>query len=379
MQIRVVMLGPFPRSSTKIDGGVAAATTYLCQSLIRDPEIALLAARVAGGMPGKTHTAELGWPVYDLDFSRLSVSTFFYRQRRQLDALLRLHKPDLVHAQGADAAGFLAVNCGYPSIVTIHGILGECAKLQTDAVRRLREKAQAWITERHVVERAAHVIAISPYVTGYYRDKLQAVLHDIPNAISATYFDVRRTPEPGRFLFAGRISKGKGLLDLVQAVARSRSAVSQVVLAGAAVDKAFLLQLRSAIDESGHSDKFTFAGLLDEKSLIAEFSRATALVLPSYQETAPMVIQQAMAAGLPVMATRVGGIPYMVDHGVSGLLCDAGNVESLAASLQSLAYDGRLCSDLAEAGRTKAVESFSADGVARATRKAYEAVLATSR
>lgn len=373
------MLGPFPRSLSHVDGGVAAATMYVSHALTKLPGIELIGVRVVGGSSRAGPTEDLGWPVHDLPLARFSVSTLFRRQRQLLDSLLRQYEPDLVHAQGADASGYLAVKSGYRAIVTIHGILTECARLRTSLVKRMRELAQARITEYSVVERAEHVIAISPYVSNYYSGRLRGSIYDVPNAISPRFFAVERRPEPGRLLFAGRISKGKGLIDLVRAVSMRPAAVGKVILAGAIPDREFESELRAEIRAYRAESRFELVGLLDEDALLTEFSRAAVLVLPSYQETAPMVIQQAMAAGLPVVATRVGGIPFLVEHDVSGLLFEPGDTPAFSDLLLRLEQDPRLGEALAAVARARATDAFTAERVASATRSAYEKVMSSTQ
>ncbi len=375
MTIRVLMLGPYPRSLSRIDGGVAAATTYLSQALVQLPDIELIGVRLAGRAVTKGTSEDLGWPVVNFEMGRFGVSTMFLAQRRRFSSLLRHYRPDLIHSQGADASGYLAVHSPYPTVVTVHGILAECAKLRSNLVWRLREKAQAWITEEFVIERAKNIIAISPYVSEYYHDRLRANVFNIPNAIASSYFGLTRRPEAGRVLFAGRVSSGKGIADLVQAVARHPDVADQVVLAGAAPDAEFAAQLRSEISRSAHGDRFRFLGLIGEQALHEEFARAAVLVLPSYQETAPMVIQQAMAARLPVIATRVGGVPDLIEHEVSGLLFDPGDVDELASQLLRLRKDPGLGQRLAAAAYRKAGDSFGSERVAKDTLAVYRSVL----
>lgn len=373
--MRVMMLGPYPRTLRQLDGGVAAATTYVSQALARMPEVELIGIRVAGARRLQDPAGDLGWPVQDLELARFSVSTLFRRQQRQLATLIRQFKPDLIHAQGVDAPGYLAVRSECPSVITIHGILLECAKLQTDTTRRVREVAQAWLTEHYVVGRAADIIAINPYVSDHYGSKLRGTIHGIPNAVSARYFELERRPESRRLLFAGRISRGKGLLDLVRAVALQPGAVNKVVLAGSAPDREFESEVRCVIHENGLGDKFELPGLLDEDSLLTEFSRASAIVLPSYQETAPMVVQQAMAAGLPVIATRVGGIPFQIEHNTHGLLFEPGDLHGLAEQFAKLLGDSRMAASLAANARARACERFTAEKVAGATYAVYRGIL----
>jgi glycosyltransferase involved in cell wall biosynthesis len=203
-------------------------------------------------------------------------------------------------------------------------------------------------------------------------------MFDIPNAVAPGYFDLARQPDDGRFLFAGRISLGKGLMDLVKAVGATRHSVRRVILAGAAPDPSFESRMRSAISLNGLEGIIEMPGMLDEDLLRKEFARATALVLPSYQETAPMVIQQAMAAGLPVIATRVGGIPDLIESGWSGLLCDAGDHVSLARHLETLATNPVVAKEIAANARAVAEKRFRAEKVASATLSAYQAILGST-
>lgn len=320
----------------------------------------------------------LGWPVHTLDLGNFGATTRFREQKRKFAAIVNKIRPDIIHAQGADISGYLAIQAGHPAIVTIHGILTECGRLHSNILRRWRELFQARITEAFVVERAANVVAISPYVSRYYGARISGRLYDIPNAIAPSFFAVTRRPEPGRFLFAGRISRGKGLLDLIKAVSTERQSVQRLVLAGASLDRRFQDELASEIERADVASHVHFAGLLDETTLLEEFSRATALVLPSYQETAPMVIQQAMAAGLPVVATRVGGVPDLIESERTGLLHEPGDIDALAASLRRIAEDPELSQRLVDEARYQALSKFTAERVAAKTLAAYKQILKSS-
>lgn len=372
--MRVMIVGPYPRSAERIDGGVAAAVTYLSQALVRERGVELIGVRVVKDDGGPSFYETLGWPVVNLPLGRLSVSTLYRRQFRSFRQVVAKYRPDIVHGQGADVAGFLAVGSPVPSVVTVHGLLGECARQQTNFVAKTRDHLQGLLTEKSTVRRARDLIAISPYVARYYEKEIRGRIHEIPNAVASRFFAIQRAPEQGRLLFAGRISRGKGVMDLVRAVARCGTA-EKVVLAGAAPDRAFADGLHSEVRRLGLSGRVEFAGLLDESSLLAEFARAEALVLPSYQETAPMVVQQAMAAGLAVIATNVGGIPFQVEHDATGLLFEAGDIEQLVGLLARLRTEPSLSRRLGAAGRAVAMAHYDAGEVASMTRRAYERIL----
>ncbi len=96
------------------------------------------------------------WPIENLALGRLGLSTFYRRQRQELDGLIHQYQPDIVHGQGVDLAGYLAVNCGLPSVVTVHGILWEDAKYHTELKRRARGLLTALLLERHTMRRAVN-------------------------------------------------------------------------------------------------------------------------------------------------------------------------------------------------------------------------------
>lgn len=369
------MIGPYPGSPDKIDGGAASALTYLSQELAGRPGIELIGVRIADTTTASKGNSNFEWPIVDLALGRLGLTTLYREQRKQFDRLLRRHRPDIVHAQGIDLPGYIAVNSGIPAVVTVHGILGEEARYGADTLARARSFLTGVLLEQPTIRRATDLISISPYVTEHYGNQINGCVHEIPNAIAPRYFDIHRSPEKGRVLFAGRIIRRKGVVDLVQAFARNRNDGARLVFAGAATDPGYESLVREEIVRLELVNQVEFAGLLAESAMLEEFSRAEVLVLPSYQETAPMVIQQAMAAGLPVIATRICGVPYQIKHDVTGLLYTAGAVDELAALLLRLDAEALLGKQLGEAARAAAVERYHAARVADETLATYESML----
>lgn len=91
-----------------------------------------------------------------------------------------------------------------------------------------------------------------------------------------------------------------------------------------------------------------------------------------------MVIGEAMATGVPVVATRVGGVSYLVDHGVTGLIVDPGDVDSLAAAVSDILGDPARSDALGAAGRAKAEGGFRTAAVAARVRAVYDEICATN-
>jgi len=137
--------------------------------------------------------------------------------------------------------------------------------------------------------------------------------------------------------------------------------------------------LRDLAEGLGIASVVKFAGLLSEPSLSREFALAEALVLPSFQETAPMVVQQAMAAGLAVVASAVGGIPSQVQHEVNGLLFPAGDTGRLSDLLARLKDEKDLSERLGRAAKAHAEANWRATAVANATIDVYRDMLSTHK
>jgi glycosyltransferase involved in cell wall biosynthesis len=147
------------------------------------------------------------------------------------------------------------------------------------------------------------------------------------------------------------------------------------VLAGSLEDQQYVSQLRSEVKKLGIKNQVHFPGILDAESLHEELSRASMLVLPSYQETAPMVIQEAMAAGVPVIASRVGGTRYQVRDGETGFLIDARDVQALSERMGMLLSNQAMRQSFGEAAKAFAQEEYRADAVAKKTIDIYRQIL----
>jgi glycosyltransferase involved in cell wall biosynthesis len=109
--------------------------------------------------------------------------------------------------------------------------------------------------------------------------------------------------------------------------------------------------------------------------MVTEYTRCAVLALPSKQETAPVVVAEAMAAGRPVVATRCCGMPHMVEHEASGLLVDDEDVSGLAGALLLVLGDDALRARMGQRGRMLAEARFRADLVAQQTRDVYLKIL----
>lgn len=170
----------------------------------------------------------------------------------------------------------------------------------------------------------------------------------------------------------GRIEAQKNLGFFLEAAARvlREKPDARFEIAGDGSLKADLVTRARTL---GIGERVAFVG---ETNDVASFlRRLSQFWLTSEWEGTPNVILEAMAAGLPVLATSVGAVPELLDHGVDGLLVECGDVDSLASLSLAVADDEDLADRLGKAARKRAVSAFSVDAMVDGTRALYERVL----
>jgi len=374
--MKVAIIANHPESGEPIDGGVEAVTSYLVEAMagIDDVDLYVLSFRIeqdrimVNEKPGFTH--------YLLPFGGLGALTAFSRDQASLNKCLAEIQPDIVHSQGGGHHGILATRSGYPTVTTIHGIHVQEADYQRGFRRRLRTRLQGWMTRHYCIRGASNTILISPYVADFFGDDLAGQRFLVPNPVDERFFDVVRQEQPAKILFMGRLYALKGVKDLIEAASQLRSRHDlEIVLAGSLVDTEYVSELKETVNRLDMVDKVEFRGILPIEHVLDELSRCACLVLPSYQETAPMVIQEAMASGVPVIASNICGIPHQVEDKMTGLLFSPGNVDELASRLDLLLTDAAMREEFGRAAKLRAENEYRAIIVAGKTVDVYQKIL----
>jgi glycosyltransferase involved in cell wall biosynthesis len=134
-----------------------------------------------------------------------------------------------------------------------------------------------------------------------------------------------------KILFVGNLKRDKGVMELLAAFERlSRRESCELLIAGSGTMRADMERFTKLHNMDA---QVNFLGTLSHDQLPGLMRDATLLVLPSYREGVPNVILEAMASGVPVVATNVGGIPEIVDQGLNGFLVPPRNIEALKAAI----------------------------------------------
>lgn len=179
----------------------------------------------------------------------------------------------------------------------------------------------------------------------------------------------------GRFLAAAfcRLSPEKGLFTLLEAVALNAGSGIQYLLAGAGPLEA---ELKARAASLGIEKDVVFAGFVQDP--VPLLCAADLVLLPSLREGFPVALLEAMAAGKPVVASRIEGIDESVEDGRSGLLVPAGDAPALAAAIKRISSDAAAAADMGRQGRRRAAENFSEERMIKAHQELYEELLGAS-
>lgn len=259
--------------------------------------------------------------------------------RRQVNAILSRHHSQLVHVQCVSSNGYYAHRAarraGLPLVVSLQG------ELTMDASQIYQRSSTMRRTWRRLLSAADVVTGCSQQVVdeaiAAYGSELASKARVIRNGTDIARV---RAAEPERrqrayVLGIGRFVPQKGFDVLIDAFGRAADARPDVelVIAGDGPERA-ALEARAAA--SPVADRIVFVGGVPAERAFSLFRGALGFVLSSRHEPQGIVVVEAMAAGTPVIATRVGGVPETVRDGENGLLVDGDDVSSMAKGLNDL-------------------------------------------
>jgi glycosyltransferase involved in cell wall biosynthesis len=308
------------------------------------------------------HVPKLGW-------MRTGYQGCVQATRRKLREL----NPQIVHGQGTERdCALSAVRSGFPNVVTIHGNMRRLA-----ALSGAKPFSFSWLAARlegWVLPRTDGVICPSQHT----RREVQALARRTwvaPNAVDPRFFAVRNVPtHPPLLVCVATVNPNKNQNLLIRALDPlvSRTPFKLVFLGMASKGDPYGAQFLDLLESRPWCEHRGFA---DRETLRASLAQATALVLPSLEENCPMAVLEAMAAGVPVAAARVGGVPELLEDGVNGFLFDPQDPEQIRNSIGRVLGDKGFARQMAAQARQRAWELFRPEVIARRHVEIYQEVL----
>lgn len=271
----------------------------------------------------------------------------FLRKSLFMLAAKAFRVPYILHLHGSEFKIFYEQECGAIKQYYIRWQFE-----QADCVITLSEEWRQWVLS--MAPRASVTLLHNPVNIPFFIDHDDLNRHRIQ-----------------RILFLGRLGTRKGIADLLRAFAIvvDKAQIQVQLDCGGDGD---LSMAHSLIDELGLDKHVNVLGWIEGKDKLRLLEQADVLVLPSYNEGLPMAILEALAYSVPVIATRIGGIPDAITDGEEGYLIEPGDVVKLADLLLRLVSEPTLRQQMRVKARTKSVECFSADKVLGQLGQIYE-------
>ena len=347
---------------------------------------------VEGGLSGSVGNTSDGVRI-EVQGPPEQVDTFAVRLRRELPPLARLTRLEITELPPVDGeTEFVIVashgHAGHSVLVSPDvGICEDCLKgnfapcVKKRCVKGSRAKSLLAAAEAVLYRMRGSYNKIDCYITpsGFYRDLLQragftkAPIRHIPNFLpGGTVFAPVPCEAQAKLLYLGRLTPEKGLPTLLNALAACPDACLEI--AGEGPQRA---ELEQQVRDLGLGDRVKFLGFLTGQPLTERLNACRAVVLPSeWYENGPYSVMEALAVGKPVLGSRIGGIPEMVQEGQTGFLFRPGDAEDLAAAigrLYGLTEEGYLA--LCRSAAAFAAETFSEEAYLAQLLPIYERLI----
>lgn len=376
-----------------LGGGAGVATAALAQGLA-ESGVAVDVVTASAGPDGERRTSardeepfqEGGLRVFRVKSKRTGVheagmmgaASYLVNALPLVRHLLRTHRYDVVHFFFSLPTGallpFLGLR-GVPVVVSLRGsdVPGyDPYNISMQRMHRLLLPLTRWIWRR--ADRVVAVCESLGELTSHTCPGLRYAV--VPNGVDLKLFHPPERPRPSqpervRCLAVARLVERKGLGDLIRAFAMLERGRFELEIAGDGPDDRVLRDLAAGL---GVAEEVRFLGSLDRVGVAERYREADLFTLPSSAEAFGNVFAEALASGLPIIGSSVGGIPELVEQGTNGLLVPSGDPRALAAAIRYLADDPELRTKMSQRNRAKAEASLEWAQVTKRYLAIYQAV-----
>jgi glycosyltransferase involved in cell wall biosynthesis len=337
---KIVMVGSAP----EVKGGVSAMVNVCIQhGLFERWNAVYLASHCDGSGRAKLRQALRAW------------WRFMGMLARREVALLHVHLNSDASFWRKAAFVVPARALGVPYILQVH--CGHFVDFYRD---RLKARGQRFL--RGLLRDARRVVALS----GGARQALSFIepnleIDVVPNPVAIPAWQAPLAGSPPTVVFLGMIKEAKGVFDLLRAWPAVLEAVPDARLVLAGIGE--MERAREIARDNGFEHSLVMPGWIGGEEKERLLREAWAFALPSHWEALPMSVLEAMAAGVPVVASRVGGIPDTVVDGETGLLVEPRDINRLGEALVAVLADAPRRIAMGAAGRARAAQQFSAEVV----------------
>jgi len=356
--IKILIAGSYPVDSNKLFGG-PSYTAYLHSQTLAERSDVSVEAITRSQDTQRNESVEIeGIRVHLVAEPATRLIPRQYTMVSKVAEVMSTLTPDIVVAQNRIEA-LAAVSAGLPLVYIRHGITKHETRIAhgfSKLVGFLGDRV-----ERKALAQVRDLICISDYGISASRGETKARIHKINYPVLAdSCYEYEPYEAQKGVLFAGAVTPLKNLLTILDGwpTVLSASPEARLRVCGRTSDSVYLAETKARIASLGIGESVELRGLVGQQELMELMRDSSCLVLPSFQENMPNVVAQAMAAGRPVIAAPVGGVPEMVDDGTTGFLVGPDDAAGFSNRINQLLSNPALTRQMGEAGRQAALTRF---------------------
>jgi glycosyltransferase involved in cell wall biosynthesis len=380
--VNVVMIGPFPDDATLIKGGVQASVYGLAKALkgkasirsvtgISTPIKAIAGNEVYIGNLDGIEVMHLNTPFKLLISSAMHIPAILRKINSLERPLAHIHGTGMLQTLLCIALRFKRI----PFVWTLHGIT------EKETRQQMRDSFSLGNLLRYVLYTFLERLSlwVSPHIivdTNYVRDEIfRKDAEVIPQGIFIDELAaIAEQPRTEKIVLSvGVISPRKGHLQTIEAFAQVLEKVpdARLVIAGSLTDPSYLEEMKSLIRKLEIENEITLEIQQPRNTILGWLAKAQVFALHSQEESQGIAICEALASGLPVVATHVGGIPYVVTDIKNAILVKFGDIDAFAKGITTLLTNETIRNRMATHARMSGKE-FSWDSISDKVIQLYQ-------
>lgn len=278
---------------------------------------------------------------------RFETSLFWYRFYFQTRGFVKALKPDIIHGWGGETGcGRLATLLTKNAIVSVQGLLllfWQLSKTKYEKHVDFRMRL-LWFCERRTYNKASILLVESEAsrvgLEQYYNEYGVLIPHPLRYEFLMTEVTLKN-PQKIKFVFLGSLNSRKGPMDAVKAFARIRFKAAELVMIGTGTEELSILQF---IEKNDLKSRIRVLGNLPVQKIIDEFRDAQFFLLPSYGDTGPTALKEALAMGIYPICYRNSGPESLINYYKCGRMAETGNIDELTLTIEDCINNVIKCS-----------------------------------
>ncbi len=357
--MKIAQIGVFPLNGNIVKGGIEASVFGLTNILSKEHDLFVFDS------PRNSIQYDYVEKNNSITINRYFGKNNNFRSLKRVKKIvedIENIEPDFCHIHGT---GYLQnklykelISKNLNVIVTIHGLQYVEKKKELKrkfSFRNLIKYILLSKSEFEIIEKSDQIIVDTKYVEEQiikYKEhrkiKKLPKIFVIPQGIDEGYFSLKNNPHTNTLLCVGAISKRKGQINLLksfQEISRNNSEI-ELIIAGFIAEQDYYHKLYKEVLKRGLNDKVTILTENTQQDIYQLYEKSSIFVLYTAEESQGIVFAEAMAVGMPVVSTNVGGVSYVIENSVNGFLSEYNNLSSFTKNLNLLIANKSLYNDI---------------------------------